>query len=90
MSRWRDLVPAPLAAPETPDLRAARIRTIIGLCCLAAIMLFFGELRAAGGPIALASLAAAATFVAVQGWQWISAKNAADNAWLMRGDNDAS
>lgn len=90
MSRLRDLVPAPLAAPETPDLRVARMRTIIGLCFLALMVLFFGELRAAVEPIALASLAAAATFVAVQGWQWISAKNAADDAWLMRGDNDAS
>lgn len=90
MTRWRDLVPAPLAAPETPDLRAARMRTIVGLCFLAGMLLFFGELRAAVGPIALASLTAAATFVAVQGWQWMSAKNVADDAWLMRGDNDAS
>lgn len=90
MSRLRDLVPAPLAAPETPDLRAARMRTIIGLCCLAGVVLFFSELRAAVGPITLASLTAVTTFVAVQGWQWISAKNAADDAWLMRGDNDAS
>ena len=31
MNSWRNLVPAPLAAPETRALKAARLRTMTGL-----------------------------------------------------------
>jgi hypothetical protein len=62
---------------------------MLGLCFLAGLVLFFGELRAAIGPFALGALAASATFVALQGLQWTAAKNEADDAWLMRGDNHA-
>ena len=31
MNSWRNLVPAPLAAPETRTLKAARLRTMTGL-----------------------------------------------------------
>lgn len=87
MNRLRDFIPAPLAAPETRELRAARFRVIAGCIILAAILLFFGAMREAIGSLALPLLIAVATFVAVQGWHWVRAKNAADDAWLFR-END--
>lgn len=89
MSLWRDLVPAPLAAPETPELRAARFRVILGLSVFAFIVLCFAPLRTLAGAAALPSLVASATFVLIQSWQWLRAKNAADDAWLMREHSDA-
>jgi len=90
MSRIRDLVPAPLAAPETPHLRAARIRVMLGFALLALVVLFFAPICEAAGSAAPAALVACATFVLIQGWQWVRAKNAADDAWLMREQNDAA
>ena len=90
MSSWRDLIPVPLAAPETDDLRKARFRVIWGCAFVASILLFFGPLQALLGAMALALLVAGATFVGVQGWLWVSAKNAADDAWLFRESDDAS
>lgn len=92
MSGWRDLVPVPLAAPETPMLRASRMRVIAGCATLAVVVLFFAELRALAGPFALPLFAALATFLVAEGWSWVKAKNAADDAWLMRGraDDDAA
>lgn len=90
MSGFRDLILAPLAAPETPHLRAARMRVMLGFALLALIVLFFAPLRAAAGSAALAALVACATFVLIQAWQWLRAKNAADDAWLMREHGDAA
>lgn len=89
MTSWRDLVPAPLAAPESKALKAARLRTIVGLFLLAALVLFFAPFRALAGSVALALLAGLTTFTLVQGWLWLRAKRSADDAWLMRETGDA-
>ncbi len=85
MTGWRDLLPVPLAAPETPTLRRARVRVIMGCAVLATTVLFFGELRTLARPLAFPWLGATFTFVIVQGRLWLKAKNAADDAWLMQG-----
>ena len=89
MSSWRDLIPVPLAAPETAPLRSARFRVIGGCAVVAVIVLFFGPLHDLLGRLALALLGAAAAFAGVQGWLWVTAKNAADDAWLFRERDDA-
>jgi len=90
MSRFSGLIPAPLAAPETQELRAARFCVIAGCVCLAAMVLFFSALRAAIGSLALPLLVALATFVAVQGWLWVRAKTQADDSWLFRENDDVA
>ena len=45
MSSWRDLIPVPLAAPETSELRSARVRVIASCVVVAMALLFFGQLR---------------------------------------------
>ena len=87
MNSWRNLVPAPLAAPETRALKAARLRTMTGLFLVAALVVSFGPLRALTGIFALALFAT--TFALLQGFLWVRAKNAADDAWLMRERDDA-
>ena len=84
MSDWRDMIPAPLAAPETAERRAARLRVIAGF------VVFAASLRALIGSLALPLLVATATFVAVQGWLWVQEKTAADDAWLFRDSDDAA
>ena len=59
MNSWRNLVPAPLAAPETRALKAARLRTMTGLFLVAALVVSFGALRALTGIFALAMFAGA-------------------------------
>lgn len=90
MSGWRDLIPAPLAAPETRERRAARFRVIAGCAVLAITILFFGPLRALVGSLALALVVAVGTYVGIQGWLWVREKNAADDAWLFRDSDDAA
>lgn len=90
MSSWRDLIPVPLAAPETSELRSARMR-VIGSCVVVAMaLLFFGQLRQLLGTAALPILVAAFTFTIVQGWAWAKLKNAADDAWLFRETDDVA
>ena len=62
MSDWRDMIPAPLAAPETAERRAARLRVIAGFVVFAVMVLFFASLRALIGSLALPLLVATATF----------------------------
>ncbi|MEL6621664.1 MAG: hypothetical protein AAFQ11_02175 [Pseudomonadota bacterium] len=90
MSWLSDLMPVPLAAPETPDLRRARYRTVGSCVLMAALVLFFGSLRSAIGALALPLFVAAATYALVQGWLWLKAKNAADDAWLFRERDDVA
>lgn len=69
-------------------LRAARVRVMTACATLAVMVFFFAGLRTLAGPVALPALAALATFIAVEGWVWLTAKRAADDAWLMRGKED--
>ena len=90
MSSWRDLIPVPLAAPETSELRSARVRVILSCVVFAMTLLFFGQLRQQLGAAALPILVAAFTFTIVQGWAWAKLKNAADDAWLFRETDDVA
>lgn len=90
MSKWQNLIPAPLAAPETREMKAARIRVLLGCVATAALIFFFAELRSACGFLALPMLASASVFTAVQGVFWLRTKNAADDAWLFRESDDAA
>ncbi|MEL6487060.1 MAG: hypothetical protein AAFQ13_07945 [Pseudomonadota bacterium] len=90
MSWLRDIMPVPLAAPETAGLRRARYLTMGSCVVVAAIVLFFEPLHAALGPFTLPMLVAAATYSIVQSWLWITAKNAADDAWLYRESDDVA
>ncbi|MEM6409968.1 MAG: hypothetical protein AAF683_00365 [Pseudomonadota bacterium] len=89
MSKLGDLIPVPLAAPETPELRRARFRVVLSCVCLGALFLFFGALRSSIGSFALPLLVSVATYAALQGWFWLKAKNEADDAWLFRERDDA-
>lgn len=90
MSWLSDMMPAPLAAPETAGLRRARYLTMVSCVLVATFVLFFEPLHAALGSFALPMLVAAATYSIVQSWLWIEAKNAADDAWLHRESDDVA
>jgi len=90
MSWLRDMMPVPLAAPETAGLRRARYRTMGSCVLVATFVLFFEPLHAALGPFALPMLVTAAAYSIVQSWLWIKSKNAADDAWLYRESDDAA
>jgi len=90
MSWLRDIMPVPLAAPETARLRRARYFTMGSCVLVATFVLFFEPLHAALGSFALSVLVAAVTYSIVQSWLWIKAKNAADDAWLYRESDDAA
>ncbi len=87
MIDWlRNKLPAPMAAPETGELRSARRRLIAGATVLAVLTLFWtpiARLIGAGAPALFLGLV---VFLAIQGAFWLSAKNAADDAWLLSGD----
>ncbi|MGE4404356.1 hypothetical protein [Pseudomonas sp.] len=78
-------MPAPMAAPETAELRTARMRLITALVLLGAITLFWGVI---GGRVALGLVAGLAVFIVIQGGFWVRAKNAADDDYLMSGMTD--
>ncbi len=90
MSWLSDMMPVPLAAPETAGLRRARYLTMVSCVLVATFVLFFEPLHAALGSFALPVLVAAATYSIVQSWLWIEAKNAADDAWLYRESDDVA
>jgi hypothetical protein len=81
MKAWIDKhMPAPMAAPETAELRTARIRLIVALVVLGAMTLFW---TAIAGRVALGVFAGLAVFIVVQGIFWLRAKNTADDDYLM-------
>jgi hypothetical protein len=81
MKAWLDKhMPAPMAAPETAELRTARIRLIVALVVLATMTLFWTIIA---GRVALGVIAGLAVFIAVQGIFWMRAKNTADDDYLM-------
>ena len=84
-ARLKDLVPVPLAAPETPALRRARIRVIVAAELLAAACVFFAPLRELTGRFAAPAVLALVIFLLVQVPLWLRAKNRADDAFLMSG-----
>ncbi len=87
MIDWlRKRLPAPMAAPETPELRAARRRLIAGAGILAGLTLLWTPITRLIGGGAPALFAGLVVFLSIQGAFWFSAKNAADDAWLRSGD----
>jgi hypothetical protein len=81
MKAWLDKhMPAPMAAPETAELRTARVRLIVALMLLAAMTLFWTVIA---GRVALGVIAGLAVFIVVQGIFWMRAKNTADDDYLM-------
>jgi hypothetical protein len=81
MKAWLDKhMPAPMAAPETAELRTARVRLIVALVLLAAMTLFWTVIA---GRVALGVFVGLAVFIAVQGIYWMRAKNTADDDYLV-------
>jgi hypothetical protein len=73
MKAWLDKhMPAPMAAPETAELRTARVRLIVALVLLAALTAFWPVVA---GRVALGVVMGLAVFIAVQGIFWMRAKN---------------
>lgn len=86
MIAWiRNMMPVPMAAPETVPLRNARRRLIAALCVLALMAFFWGPLAQRFGAFAFAVFVSVGAFCLVQGLMWISVKNAADDEFLMNG-----
>lgn len=82
----KDMIPAPMAAPETQCLRTARLQIIAALALLAVVVAAWGPITSAIGVYALAIIGGLMTFLVVQIPLWIAAKNIADNHHLMSGD----
>ncbi|EJL24258.1 hypothetical protein [Novosphingobium sp. AP12] len=81
MNPWLEKhMPAPMAAPETAALRAARVRLIVALVALGAMTAFWPVIA---GRVALGVFGGLAVFIAVQGIFWMRAKNTADDDYLM-------
>lgn len=87
MIDWlRKQLPAPMAAPETAELRGARRRLIAVACVLAVLTLFWTPIERLIGVGAPSLFVGLVVFLAIQGAFWLSAKNAADDTWLHSGD----
>ena len=80
-----DRLPAPMAAPETPRLRALRISLVVHLGLLAIITTAWGPIAASRfatiGALAWLCLALGALVV---GTFWLVLKIRADHAWISR------
>lgn len=87
MKRVRDHLPVPMAAPETASLRAARRRLIAALAMLGVLTLGWPLAAGLMGSGALALFGGLLAFISVQGIFWVRAKNAADDAWLLRDES---
>jgi hypothetical protein len=76
--------PIPMAAPEPPALRQARLRIVAALALLAVLGAAWDLLARQHGPLLLALLAGLGMFLALQIPLWMRAKARTDDAWLMR------
>lgn len=86
MDWLRERLPAPMAAPESAELRKGRCRLVAAATSLAALTLFWAPIARVSGVAAPALFVGLAVFIAIQSAFWISAKNAADDAWLLSGE----
>jgi hypothetical protein len=84
-----DCAPVPMAAPETPALKRARLRILFALAALGVICFAWGELPQTIQPVGLAVVVGLAVFLALQVPVWAIAKSRADDAWLFRNRDDA-
>ena len=86
LEKAKDMIPAPMAAPETEGLRSARLHVIVALALLAVVIAAWGPITSVIGVYALAIIGGLGTFLLIQIPLWIAAKNIADNHHLMSGD----
>jgi threonine/homoserine efflux transporter RhtA len=88
MPLWLDLLKTPMAAPETPRLKAMR-RTFQALCILCALgVTFISPLTALLGRLAPVGIAALLVSTAAYTALYVVRKNRADEAWLLMDRND--
>ena len=88
--RWlSDRAPVPMAAPETPALKRARLRILCALVTLGLTCFAWGSLSQTIQPVGLAVVVGLAVFLALQVPVWAIAKSRADDAWLFRKRDDA-
>lgn len=79
LTQW---LPAPLAAPETPALRWARLSLLAALTLLGAVTLFWDDVVVVLGILAAGLSAALIAYIVVLMPFWLIAKHKADAAWL--------
>ena len=82
MKALKRAMPAPMAAPETSQLRAARVRIILALVLIAIVVAAWAPLYGIIGFPLVALLAGAAGMLAVQVPIYLAVKAHADDAWL--------
>ncbi len=88
MPLWLDMLKTPMAAPETPRLKAMR-RTFQTLCILCALgVMFISPLTALLGRLAPVGIAALLVSTAAYTALYVVRKNRADEAWLLMDRND--
>jgi threonine/homoserine efflux transporter RhtA len=88
MPLWLDLLKTPMAAPETPRLKAMR-RTFQVLCIVCALgVTFITPLTALLGRLAPLGIAALLVSTAAYTALYVVRKNRADEAWLLMDRND--
>lgn len=81
LTQW---LPVPLAAPETPALRGARLSLLAVLTLLGAVTLFWDDLVVVLGILAAGLAAGLIAHIVVLMPFWLVAKHKADAAWLDR------
>lgn len=79
-----DWLPAPLAAPETPALRGARLSLLAALTLLGAVTLFWDDLVVVLGILAAGLAGGLIAYIVVLMPLWLIAKQKVDAAWLDR------
>lgn len=82
----KNMIPSPIAAPESDELKAARYHIILALSALAIILTFWSKINATIGHYAVAMVIGLAVYLLIKIPFWVMAKNKADNAYLMRDD----
>ena len=88
--RWlSDRAPVPMAAPEPPTLKRARLRILCTLTALGIICFAWSALPQTIQPVGLAFVAGLVVFLALQVPVWAIAKSRADDAWLFRNRDNA-
>jgi hypothetical protein len=86
--RLSDAMPAPLAAPETPRLRRLRLSLLALLAWIGSMTFLFPWLHAIAPMTTVLVWQACALAALAIGVIWVRAKNRADDAWLMRDEED--
>ncbi len=86
--RVSDAMPAPLAAPETVRLRRLRLYLLALLAWIGLLTFLFPSLHRFAPMITVLVWQASALAALGTGFIWVRDKNRADDAWLMREEED--